>query len=95
MLNLEQRKAFQEVRELTQLSVDLSGLAMPNRFGFDHRCINILEQLPQLFGKIKAEQLPQLFRTPVSYLKPQTTLKLVPANSWSRTRKGSRRSANN
>ncbi|MFN7874563.1 MAG: hypothetical protein ACK5PB_04555 [Pirellula sp.] len=51
MLNFEQRKAFQEVRERARLSVDLSELAMPNQFGFDYRCTNIVEQLPQLFGK--------------------------------------------
>jgi len=92
---------------------------MPNRLGCYSRCSNIVEQLPQLFRKIKVEQLPQLFRktkveqlpqlfrkikleqlpqlfrTPVCYLKPKTAERLILANSWSRTRKGSRHSTNN
>ncbi len=118
MLNLEQRKAFQEVRERTRLSVDISELAMLNRFGFESRCSNIVEQLSQLFGKsepnnclnclenqsrtiasivwkTRVEQLSQLFRTPISCLKSKTAERLLLANSWPRTRKGSRRSMNN
>ncbi|MFN7841259.1 MAG: hypothetical protein ACK506_00255, partial [Pirellula sp.] len=76
MLALYQLKARLKVRERYRLLGEFSELAIRNRIGFDSRCSNTVEQLPQLFGK------------PACYLKSKTAMKLVPANSWSRTRKG-------